>query len=150
MAEARQQDGDRISRPLGLLFIGESISGVFFAIAHLGLRIPLGFATLHQPRVIPATVVEMLCGIGLMIAGVALLTHQPWSWGAAIASQAITLAGFTLGVFATAHNPGSQDPVNNAYHRTMLVLVILGLITSITMYRRGHGHARAIEDRRAA
>ena len=145
MAETFKLKDGRISRLFGLLFIGEAIACIFFAIAHLSLRIPLGFATLHEPRVIPATIVEMLCGIVLAVGGLALLTHHPRAWSAAIAAQAFTLGGFILGVVASSGNGGS-DPVNDVFHRVMLVLLIPGLLGSIAMYRRGHGHAWAFED----
>jgi peptidoglycan/LPS O-acetylase OafA/YrhL len=149
MAQASTQDGDRISRPVGLLLIGEAIACVFFAIAHLSLRIPLGFATLHEPRVIPATIVEMLCGIILLIGGVALLTHHPRAWRTAIAAQTFTLCGFLLGIAANAGG-GNDDPVNDVFHGVMLVLLILGLLGSIVMHRRGQADAPVIEDRGVA
>ena len=48
------------------------------AVLHLGVRIPLGFATLSVPEPIPpATVVEALIAAGLAAAVAALLAHGP-------------------------------------------------------------------------
>ncbi|HVB64643.1 MAG TPA: hypothetical protein VNE17_07915 [Nitrolancea sp.] len=143
MAEVRKLEGDRLAKPLGLLLSGEAIACVFFAIAHLSLRIPLGFATLHEPRVVPATIVETMCGIVLVLSGMALLSGDVNAWRAAVAAQGFTLCGFILGVVAST---GSDDTVNNDFHRVMLVFVTLGLLGSIAMLRRGHGHARAVGD----
>ena len=131
---------------LGPSLIGEAIACTFFGIAHLGLRIPLGFATLHEPHILPATIVELLCGIVLLVSGIALLIRHPRAWSAAIAAQGLTLFGFIVGVLAS----GSDDKVNYVFHRVMLVLIVLGLIVSFAMLRRGQGDAHAIEDARAA
>jgi len=41
------------------------------ALLHTGVQIPLGFAVLAEPTIIPATVVEGLCGLVLAVAAFA-------------------------------------------------------------------------------
>jgi len=141
------RNDERIARLFGLLLIAEAIACVFFAFAHLNPRIPLGFATLQEPLNIPAAIVETLCGIALTIGGVALISRHPHAWLRAIAGQLFTLGGFILGVIAVAANGGGDDdPVNNVFHRVMLVLLVLGLLGSYTMLRRGHGDTHPVEN----
>jgi len=47
------------------------------SLVHLGLRLPLGSATLTEPRIIPAAVVEGICGLALMRAAWSLFSRQP-------------------------------------------------------------------------
>jgi len=141
------RNDERIARLFGLLLIAEAIACVFFAFAHLNPRIPLGFATLQEPLNIPAAIVETLCGIALTIGGVALISRHPHAWLRAIAGQLFTLGGFILGVIAVAANGGGDDdPVNNVFHRVMLVLLVLGLLGSYTMLRREHGDTHPVEN----
>lgn len=141
------RNDERIARLSGLFLIAEAIACIFFAFAHLNPRIPLGFATLQEPLNIPAAIVEMLCGIALTIGGVALLSGHPRAWLRAIGGQFFTLGSFILGVVAVAANGGGDDdPVNNVFHRVMLVLLVLGLLGSATMLRRGRGKTHPIEN----
>jgi hypothetical protein len=132
------RNDERIARLFGIFLIAEAIACVFFAFAHLNPRIPLGFATLQEPLNLPAAIVETLCGIALTIGGVSLLTRHPRAWLRAIGGQLFTLGGFILGVIAVARGGGGDDPVNDVFHRVMLVLLVLGLAFSYTMLRRRH------------
>lgn len=140
------RNDERIARPFGLFLLTEAIACVFFAFAHLNPRIPLGFATLQEPLNIPAAIVETLCGIALTIGAVALLRRHPRAWLRALGGQLFTLGGFILGVISVARGGGGgNDPVNNVFHRVMLVLLVLGLLGSFTMLRRGRGNAHPVE-----
>jgi hypothetical protein len=76
-------------------------AAVFFAAAvlHLGVRIPLGFATLAVPEPIPpATVVETLIGAGLAAAAVALFVHARRAWRLTRAAYIFALGGTLFGL----------------------------------------------------
>ena len=121
---------------VGLLLLGEAIACLVFAAAHLGGPLPLGFATLHEPRVLPATIVEALCGVALGLAAVELLMRRARALSYALWAQVFSVAGFLLGVFASLRGGGSGDPVNDAFHRVMLVLFVLGIAYTAVMRRR--------------
>ena len=76
------------------------------ALLHLGWRIPLGFTVLAEPRILPATVVEGLCGLALAVAAIAVFTSMSWAWTAAFAAHAFALGGVLLGVSALALGAG--------------------------------------------
>ena len=103
---------------------------LFFAgaVLHLGVAIPLGPVVLTEPVILPATVVEGLCGIGLAIAAYAIFTRKPWAWTAAVAGHAVALGGVLLGVTAIALTSGSSTPLNDTFHRLMIVLLAAGLL----------------------
>lgn len=112
---------------VGVLFI-EAVSLLIGAIVHLGVKIPVGIMVLTEPQIIPATIVEGFCGLVLLGAAYAVFTHKPWSWGAVVAAQTIALGGVVLGVVALAFGAGPNTASNALYHRTMLALLVGGLV----------------------
>ena len=89
-------------------------AGTFFlgALLHLGGRIPLGVAIVDEPRILPATIVEALCGLALAVAAFAVLTHRGWAWTAATAAHTFALGGVVLGMAALAAGAGSSTELN--------------------------------------
>ena len=134
----------------GVLLVGEAVACLIFSAAHLGRPLPLGFVTLNEPRVLPATVVEALCGVVLAVAGGALLARRAWALGAALAAQFFSLGGFVLGVVSTLRGGGAGDPVNDDFHRVMLALFVLGLAATVLMRRGRHAGASPPRGRPAA
>ncbi|PYL81123.1 MAG: hypothetical protein DMF21_06375, partial [Verrucomicrobia bacterium] len=63
------------------------------SLVHLGLRLPLGSATLTEPRIIPAAVVEGICGLALMRAAWSLFSRQPGAWLATVVGLLVAVAG---------------------------------------------------------
>lgn len=119
----------------GFVLVGEAVACVLFSLAHFGVRIPLGFATLREPRGLAAGVVEAMCGLVLTVGGGALLARRSWALTAALTAQIFSVGGFTLGVVATLRS-GGTDPVNNDFHRVMLPLFVLGVLAAVAMRRR--------------
>ncbi len=76
------------------------------SLVHLGLRLPLGSATLTEPRIIPAAVVEGICGLALMRAAWSLFSRQPGAWLATVVGLLVAVAGVALGIFALALGRG--------------------------------------------
>ena len=116
-------------RVLALLYAATFFLG---ALLHLAVRIPLGFAVLAEPRIIPATIVEGLCGLGLAIGGFAVLTGRSWAWSAVTGAHAFALGGVLLGITALALGTGPSTELNTIYHRVMLVALVAGLVVLLT------------------
>jgi hypothetical protein len=91
------------------------------AMLHLGARIPLGFALIAEPTIIPATIVEGLCGMALAVAALAVFTLKSWAWTAAFTAHAFALGGVLLGITALAVGAGPSTDLNTIYHRVMVV-----------------------------
>ena len=110
----------------------EAVTFLLGASLHLGIRIPLGFAVLAEPRMIDATIVEGLCGLFLAISAYAVFTRRRWAWPAAIAAHAFAVAGVLLGIGALAAGLGPTTELNYVYHRVILVVLVAGLALLLT------------------
>jgi hypothetical protein len=102
------------------------------ALLHLGVRIPLGFTVLAEPGILPATIVESLCGLALLFGAFAVLTRASFAWTAAFAANAFALGGVLLGVAALALGGGPSTELNTIYHRAMLVTLVAVLALLLT------------------
>ena len=94
------------------------------AMLHTGVQIPLGFAVLAEPTIIPATIVEGLCGLALAVAAFAVFTYWRAAWTAAFAAHAFALGGVLLGITALAIGAGPSTELNTIYHRVMVVAIV--------------------------
>jgi hypothetical protein len=113
-----------VATVVGILSATYAATFFFGALLHLGWRIPLGFTVLAEPRILPATVVEGLCGAALAAAAFAVFTRMRWAWTAAFAAHAFALGGVLLGVTALALGAGPSTELNSIYHRVMLVVLV--------------------------
>lgn len=113
---------------MSILVVAEATTFLLASLLHLGIPLPPG---LSQPQIIPATIVEGLCGIFLAISAYALFARKRWAWRAALAAHLFAVAGVLLGLSVTLRNPGS-DMANAIYHRVMLVTLIVVLVLLIT------------------
>ncbi|HWB71565.1 MAG TPA: hypothetical protein VG452_05040 [Egibacteraceae bacterium] len=136
---ARRRRG--VVTTFGVLAVLYAITFFLGAWLHLGARIPLGFAVLEEPRILPAGIVETLCGLALAVSGYAVLTGKTWAWRAAVGAHGFALAGVLLGMAALAAGRGPSTELNNAYHLTMLAFLGAGLVVLLTR------PARAVLDR---
>jgi hypothetical protein len=80
-----------VATAVGILSALYAVTFLFGALLHLGGQVPLGFTVLAEPRIIPATVVEGLCGLALGVAACAVLTRMDWAWTAAFVAYAFAL-----------------------------------------------------------
>jgi hypothetical protein len=117
---------------IGVLAVLYAVTFLIGALLHLGVRIPLGFAVLAEPRIVPATIVEGLCGLFLAVGGYAVLTRRTWAWPAVTAAHAFALGGVLLGMAALAVGAGPSTELNTVYHRVMLVALVAGLALLLT------------------
>jgi hypothetical protein len=127
MIETLPRRRDTVATAVGVVATVEAVSFLLGAVLHLGVRIPLGFAVLAEPRVGPAVIVEGLCALVLAGSAYAVLTHKSWAWPAAIGAQAVALAGVLLGMAAIAAGRGPHTVLNDTYHRVMVILLVAGL-----------------------
>jgi hypothetical protein len=102
------------------------------ALLHAGVQIPLGLVVLAEPTIIPATIVEGLCGLALAVAAFAVFTYKSSAWTAAFAAHAFALGGVLLGITALAIGAGPSTELNTIYHRVMVValVAVLALLLS--------------------
>ncbi len=121
-----------VATAVGVLSVIYAVTFFFGALLHLGLRISLRFAVLAEPTILPAAIVESLCGLALLFGAFALLTRTNWTWTAAFTAHAIALGGVLLGMGALAAGAGPSTDLNTIYHRVMLVglVAVLALLLS--------------------
>jgi hypothetical protein len=91
---------------LGLLMIANAALFFFGAVQHIGVAI----GAFHEPRIIPAAIVEIICGISLASGAVIVLTRTGFSYSAPLISNLIALGGVLLGMAALAAGRGRARP----------------------------------------
>jgi hypothetical protein len=96
----------------------------FLAIQHAGIAI----GRFQEPRIIPATIVETICGLCLAWGAVALFGHSAVPWRLALIGNVLALAGVLLGMAALAAGRGPRTASNDMYHRIMLALIGVALL----------------------
>jgi len=113
-----------IATAIGILSAVYAATFFFGALLHLGVTIPLGFAVVAEPVILPATIVEGLCGVALAVAAFAVLTRRELAWPIALAAHAFALGGVLLGITALALGAGPSTELNSVYHRVMVVALV--------------------------
>ena len=124
-----------LTRTFRVLIVLETLAFLCFALLHLGVRIPLGFAVLQEPQRPYAVIVEGVAAILLALAATAVFTRRTWAWAAATVAHAVALAGVLWGMIAIAAGRGPHTQLNDTFHRVMAVVLAAGLILLLT--RRG-------------
>lgn len=96
-------------------------AGLFFfgAIQHLGIQL----GAFHEPRIIPAAIVETICGISLTWGAAIVLARPLLGWSTPLISNLIALAGVCLGMVALALGRGPRTATNDLYHHIMLAMI---------------------------
>jgi hypothetical protein len=121
-----------LATTVGILAVLYAVTFLIGALLHLGMRIPLGFTVLAEPRIFPATIVEGLCGLFLAVGAYAVLARKSWAWATATAAHAFALGGVLLGMAALAVGAGPSTELNAVYHRVMLAALAGGLVLLLT------------------
>jgi len=121
-----------VATTIGLLSTFYAATFFFGALLHLGVEAPLGFTVFEEPAILPATIVEVLCGVALAIAAFAVFSRRDRAWAVAFAAHAFALGGVLLGMAALAAGAGPSTELNTIYHRVMVValVAVLGLLLS--------------------
>jgi hypothetical protein len=113
-----------IATTIGILSAVYAATFFLGALLHLGARVPLGFAMIEEPVILPATIVEGLCGTALAIAAITVLARRNGAWTVATAAHAFALGGVLLGITALAVGAGPSTDLNTVYHRVMVVALV--------------------------
>jgi len=109
---------------LGCVMIANALLFFFGAVQHAGVSI--GY--FHEPRIIPAAIVESLCGLSLVWGVAVVFGHPPVEWRTAIIANLVPLGGVLLGMAALAVGRGPRTASNDLYHHIMLVLIGASLL----------------------
>ena len=145
LTEATPHRRTTLATMIGVLAALYAVTFLLGALLHLGVRIPLGLAVLAEPRILPATVVEGLCGLFLAVGAYAALSCKSWAWPTIIAAHVFALGGVLLGMAALAVEAGPSTDLNTIYHRVMLAALVAGLALLLTPAGRsalGRGDSR--------
>jgi hypothetical protein len=113
-----------IATAIGVLSAVYAATFFFGALLHLGVRVPLGFVVVEEPVILPATIVEGMCGGVLAVAAFAVLARRGQAWPITLAAHAFALGGVSLGVAALAVGAGPSTALNTVYHRVMVVALV--------------------------
>ena len=109
---------------LGCVMISNALLFFFGAVQHAGVSI--GY--FHEPRIIPAAIVESLCGLSLVWGVAAVFGHSPVEWRTAIIANLVPLGGVLLGMAALAAGRGPRTASNDMYHHIMLALIVTAFL----------------------
>jgi hypothetical protein len=102
-----------------LVVVSEALVFLLAALLHTG--------AFGVPALLPAMIVEGLCGIACVISAYAVFTHQGSALKTAIIVQIFILAAVLFGISALVRSPGLLTPINVGLHAIMLVLILIGL-----------------------
>ena len=92
----------------------------FGSVQHAGTTV----GPFHEPLIIPAAIVEALCGLCLLWGAIALFRGSRTRWRIALITNLFALGGVLLGIAALAAGAGPRTVSNDLYHcMTMLVLI---------------------------
>ncbi len=112
---------------ISVLMVAEAVTFLLAALLHVG--IPLGFS---EPRILPAAIVEGLCGLFLAVSTYAVFARTTWAWGTALAAHLVAVAGVLLGITALALGAGPSTEANTIYHRVILGVLVAVLVLLAT------------------
>ena len=113
-----------MKRLLGVLMLSNATLFFFGAVQHAGFTI----GRFHEPKIIPAAVVETVCGLFLAWGAIAAFGHSASRWSISLTGNLVALAGVLLGMAALAAGRGPRTASNDLYHRVMLALIIASLL----------------------
>jgi hypothetical protein len=103
----------------GLLMIANAAIFFFGGVQHAGITV----GRFHEPLIIPAAIVEAVCGLCLLWGAIALFRSSRTRWRLALITNLIALGGVLLGIAALAVGAGPRTASNDLYHRMMLILI---------------------------
>lgn len=106
-------------------FVMTANAALFFfgAVQHAGIAI----GPFHEPSIIPAAIVETLCGVSLLCGAASIWLQSRIQWTIALISNLFALSGVLLGIVALAAGAGPRTPSNDLDHGAMLILIGISL-----------------------
>jgi hypothetical protein len=133
MSEASPAARSRPRSRQPILFSFLVIDFVLFAsgaVAHMGVPIPLGFGTWHEPLLVPAAIVEGVGALALGATLVSLVVRVPWSRRVAWWALWYCFAGVLWGMsrLALGSIPAAHTVSNDFLHIAMTLVTTLALV----------------------
>ncbi|MBF8187754.1 hypothetical protein ITP53_18845 [Nonomuraea sp. K274] len=122
---------DALRRALGLLSLLYVLIFLFFGLLHAGITL----GPMREPVIVPAAIVETLCGAALLAGAYGALTGRTWVWDGLIYGHAAALGGVVLGIVALALGPGTATALLVWYHSSMAAALAAGLAGSFYVSR---------------
>jgi len=104
---------------LALITAANAALFVFGAVQHAGVAV----GSFREPRIVPATIVEAICGAALAYAAAALFRRTPAARRVTVIANVLALAGVVIGLAALAGGAGPRTASNDLYHRLMLAAI---------------------------
>jgi hypothetical protein len=109
---------------LAVVMISNAALFFFASLLHAGIIV----GRLHEPQIIPATVVEAICGTFLARGALAVLHHWASERRVALIGNLVALGGVLLGMASLAAGKGPRTANNDLYHRLMLILIAASVV----------------------
>ena len=91
----------------GLLMIANAVLFFWERSTHAGVAV----GQFHEPLIIPAAIVEGLCGLCILWGAVALFRGRRTRWRLALITNLVALGGVSLGIVALAIGAGPRTAV---------------------------------------
>lgn len=114
----------RARAALGIVMGANAALFFFGALQHVGIVL----GPFHEPRIIPAAIVEGICSAALLCGVAAVGSHSGARWRVALVTNLVALAGVLLGMIALSLGAGPRTASNDTAHRIMLGLIGAGLL----------------------
>lgn len=128
MTDSNTNTASRTStKAVGAIATLAAASFLLGALLHAGVEVPLGVATLAEPEILPAVIVEGICAVVLSIGAYGLLAGRRWGPRAARAASVVAVGGVLIGTTALALGAGPRTQFNDLLHVVMLVLLLMAL-----------------------
>jgi hypothetical protein len=109
---------------LELVIAADAALFFFGAVQHAGIAL----GRLNEPKIVPAAIVEAICGI-VLVWGATALVRKGWSGRqGAVVANFIALFGVVIGLVALALGAGPRTASNDLYHKIMLILIAVALL----------------------
>jgi hypothetical protein len=109
---------------------------VFGAVQHAGIAI----GAFREPRIVPAAIVEAVCGAVLAYAATTLFRRTPAARRATVIGNVIALVGVIIGLVALAFGAGPRTASNDLYHRLMLAGIGVSFVLLLVSRPRVRAH----------
>lgn len=108
----------------GWLMTANAALFFFGGVQHAGVTV----GRFHEPLIIPAAIVEALCGLCLLWGAGTLFRGGRTRWRTALITNLVALSGVVLGIVALAIGAGPRTASNDLYHKIMLGLIAAALL----------------------
>ncbi len=103
---------------LACVMLANAALFLFGALQHSGIAL----GRFHEPHILPAAVVETICGLFLAWGAVRVFASSTPRWQPPLIANLVAMGGVFLGMAALAAGRGPRTASNDLYHKIMLVL----------------------------